>query len=69
MDCAVLSGHRRIRPFGLEGGAPGEVGENVVRRGNGSEERLAGCAQTKLEAGEAITIRTPTGGGYGPPTA
>jgi len=69
MDCAVLSGHRRIRPFGLNGGAPGELGENIVRRGDGSEERLGGCAQTKLDAREAITIRTPTGGGYGPPTA
>ncbi len=69
MDCAVLSGHRRIRPFGVDGGAPGELGENIVRRGDGSEERLGGCAQTKLNAGEAITIRTPTGGGYGPPTA
>jgi len=69
MDCAVLSGHRRIHPFGLNGGAPGELGENIVRRGDGSEERLGGCAQTKLDAREAITIRTPTGGGYGPPTA
>ncbi|RYB01928.1 hydantoinase B/oxoprolinase family protein [Lichenibacterium ramalinae] len=65
MDCAVLSGHRRIRPFGLDGGEPGELGDNVVRRRDGSEEHLGGCAQTKLEAGDAITIRTPTGGGYG----
>ena len=69
MDCAVLSGHRRIRPFGVEGGQPGELGENIVRRRDGSEERLGGCAQTRLNAGEAITIRTPTGGGYGPSTA
>ena len=67
MDCAILSGHRRTRPFGLEGGAPGECGENIVRRGNGSEERLGGCAQTKVEAADAIIIRTPTGGGYGRP--
>ena len=66
MDCAMLSGHRRVRPFGAEGGQPGELGENVVRRRDGSEERLGGCAQTRLYAGEAITIRTPTGGGYGP---
>jgi 5-oxoprolinase (ATP-hydrolysing) len=68
MDCAILSGHRRVRPFGVEGGAPGELGENIVRRRDGSQERLGGCAQTRLDAGEAITIRTPTGGGYGPPT-
>ena len=28
-------------------------------------ERLGGCDQTVLEAGEAIIIKTPTGGGYG----
>ncbi len=67
MDCAILSGFREVRPFGLEGGEPGECGENRVRRRDGRMERLAGCARTVLEPGEAIIIRTPTGGGYGPP--
>jgi 5-oxoprolinase (ATP-hydrolysing) len=65
MDCAILSGHRKVRPFGVEGGEPGELGRNSVRRLNGEVEPLAGCDQTVLEAGEAITIVTPTGGGYG----
>jgi 5-oxoprolinase (ATP-hydrolysing) len=30
-------------------------------------ERLEGCDQTVLEAGEAVIIKTPTGGGYGKP--
>jgi 5-oxoprolinase (ATP-hydrolysing) len=67
MDCAILSGHRRVRPFGLEGGEPGELGRNVVRRLDGTIEQLSGCDQTVLEAGEALTIITPTGGGYGTP--
>lgn len=67
MECAILSGHRRVRPFGLDGGEPGEVGQNLVRRLNAEIERLPGCASTVLEAGEAVTIITPTGGGYGPP--
>ncbi|MBE7212980.1 MAG: hydantoinase B/oxoprolinase family protein, partial [Gluconacetobacter diazotrophicus] len=65
MDCAVLSGSRRVPPFGLEGGSPGECGRNSVRRLDGREEELPGCAQTRLEAGEAITVVTPTGGGFG----
>ena len=65
MDCAILSGHRRVPPFGLAGGEPGHVGENRVRRLNGKEEKLKGCDQTVLEAGEAVIIVTPTGGGYG----
>lgn len=67
MDCSVLSGHRKIHPFGLKGGEPGECGQNVVRRIDGREERLEGCAHTVLKAGEAITIITPTGGGFGKP--
>jgi 5-oxoprolinase (ATP-hydrolysing) len=30
-------------------------------------EPLAGCDATVLDAGEAITIQTPTAGGYGTP--
>jgi 5-oxoprolinase (ATP-hydrolysing) len=65
MDCAILSGHRRVPPFGLAGGEAGHVGENRVRRLNGNEEKLQGCDQTVLEAGEAVIIITPTAGGYG----
>jgi 5-oxoprolinase (ATP-hydrolysing) len=65
MDCAILSSFRKVRPFGLEGGAPGECGENRVRRNNGTLERLEGCDQTVLEAGEAVIVKTPTGGGFG----
>jgi 5-oxoprolinase (ATP-hydrolysing) len=65
MDCAILSGYREVRPFGLDGGEPGEAGENLVRRTDDSLERLKGCDQTILEAGEAIIIVTPTGGGFG----
>ena len=35
------------------------------RRADGTLEELKGCDQTVLEAGEAIIIETPTGGGYG----
>jgi 5-oxoprolinase (ATP-hydrolysing) len=65
MDCAILSGYREVRPFGLSGGEPGEAGENLVRRRDGRLEKLKGCAETVIEPGEAIIIVTPTGGGYG----
>jgi 5-oxoprolinase (ATP-hydrolysing) len=65
MDCAILSSSRDVRPYGLDGGGPGECGENWVRRNNGCMERLKGCDQTVLEPGEAIIIKTPTGGGFG----
>ena len=65
MECAILSGFRRVRPFGLSGGEPGRAGENQVRRKDGSIETLGGSAQIVLEPGEAIIIKTPTGGGFG----
>jgi 5-oxoprolinase (ATP-hydrolysing) len=65
MELALLTGHRRVRPFGVDGGDAGEVGHNIVRRTSGVLEELKGCDSTVLAAGEAITIITPTGGGYG----
>ncbi len=65
MELALLTGRRRVKAFGMEGGEPGELGRNVVRRNNGRREKLPGCAQTTLEAGEAVEIVTPTGGGWG----
>ncbi|MFZ3360579.1 MAG: hydantoinase B/oxoprolinase family protein [Xanthobacteraceae bacterium] len=72
MECTVLSGHRRVPPFGLAGGENGQVGENWVRRQDGSKdgrmEKLAGADATVIDAGEAIIIQTPTAGGYGKPS-
>src|SRR5579862_4095826 len=67
MECTILSGHRRVPPFGLAGGGDGQVGENSVRRNDGSIEKLQGCDATVIDAGEAVIIQTPTGGGYGKP--
>ena len=67
MECAILSGFRRMRPFGTNGGEPGEAGANSVQRKDGRMESLEGCAQVTLEPGEAIIIQTPTGGGFGSP--
>jgi 5-oxoprolinase (ATP-hydrolysing) len=65
MQCAILSGARRMAPFGTDGGAPGETGANAVRRKSGDIESLGACDQTVLEASEAIIVKTPTGGGFG----
>ncbi len=67
MECTILSGHRRIAPFGLDGGGDGQVGENWVRRNDGRMEQLAGADATVIDAGEAVIIQTPTAGGCGKP--
>ncbi len=65
MECTILSGHRCVPPFGLAGGADGQVGENRVRRNDGAIEKLKGCDATVIDRGEAIIVQTPTAGGYG----
>ena len=65
MDCAILASHRKVAPFGVKGGENGQVGKTTVRRLSGAVEELAPCDQTWLEAGEAVTVITPTAGGYG----
>ena len=67
MECTILSGHRRVPPFGLAGGEAGQVGENLARRKDGRMEKLQGCDATVIEENEAIIIQTPTAGGYGTP--
>ena len=65
MECTILSGHRRVRPFGAAGGEPGQLGENWARRKDGTMEKLKGCDDTVIDAGEAVIIQPPTAGGYG----
>ena len=65
MECTLLTGHRRVRPFGLAGGEAGQTGENAVRRKDGRIEKLQGCDATVIDADEAIIIQVPTAGGYG----
>jgi 5-oxoprolinase (ATP-hydrolysing) len=65
MGASILSGRRRIAPFGLDGGNPGAPGRNAVLRADGAVEELEACASLSMSAGERIVIETPGGGGFG----
>ncbi len=67
MSVAILSNHRRIAPFGLEGGQPGAVGENRWLKIDGRSERLVASAEIRVQIGDQIEIATPGGGGFGTP--
>ena len=69
MTAAILSGHRRIPPYGMAGGQPGQVGRNWVERADGSTLKLTGAATAELGHGDVFVIQTPGGGGYGKPEA
>jgi len=65
MTASIISGQRKVAPFGLEGGGAGQCGDNVIERHNGQTEQLSGCDQTDVEAGDIFVIATPGGGGFG----
>jgi 5-oxoprolinase (ATP-hydrolysing) len=67
MTAAILSSHRVVPPYGLQGGEAGAVGKNYVERSNGIVEELGSTAVVEMKAGEMFTIETPGGGGYGSP--
>ena len=65
MTAAILSGHRRVPPFGLQGGKPGAIGRNWVERASGAIESLGSQAEVRMQPGDVFVIETPGGGGYG----
>jgi 5-oxoprolinase (ATP-hydrolysing) len=67
MTAAILSSHRRIPPFGLQGGEPGAIGKNWVERANGMKEELGGTGAIAMHPGDVFVIETPGGGGFGAP--
>jgi 5-oxoprolinase (ATP-hydrolysing) len=70
LDAAELcfTGLRRAAGApGLDGGHAGAPGEQCIMRADGHVEPLPGIAHAWLEAGDAVEIRTPGGGGAGAP--
>ncbi|KQX89605.1 hydantoinase B/oxoprolinase family protein [Streptomyces clavifer] len=64
---ALLSGHRRVAPYGMAGGGPGALGGQHIERADGTVTPLNGCDTTELDTGDVLVLRTPGGGGYGAP--
>jgi N-methylhydantoinase B/oxoprolinase/acetone carboxylase alpha subunit/N-methylhydantoinase A/oxoprolinase/acetone carboxylase beta subunit len=62
---AILSGSRRVAPFGLAGGGEGRCGRNALLRSDGGCEELGGSAQVAMKPGDVFVLETPGGGGWG----
>ena len=60
----ILSDRRKTRPYGLEGGEPGEAGRTTLLSKRGARV-LAGKDSTWASAGDVVRIETPGGGGFG----
>ncbi|MBS1269611.1 MAG: Acetophenone carboxylase gamma subunit [Gammaproteobacteria bacterium] len=67
MDVAILANHRKIPPFGLDGGEPGECGRNWVERTDGSIDEMTATDRRQMQPGDVFVLETPGGGGFGKP--
>jgi 5-oxoprolinase (ATP-hydrolysing) len=65
MMAAILAGHRRVPPYGMAGGSPGDVGRNWVERADGSRTDLGFADETEVGVNDVFVIDTPGGGGFG----
>ncbi|WP_414589064.1 hydantoinase B/oxoprolinase family protein [Scytonema sp. PCC 10023] len=65
MTANILSNHRFVPPFGLNGGEAGLVGRNWIERQDGTQENLDEPATVEMKPGDVFVIETPGGGGFG----
>ncbi|MDX1383104.1 MAG: hydantoinase B/oxoprolinase family protein, partial [Thermoanaerobaculia bacterium] len=67
LEVSILSQRRTTRPFGLEGGEPGEPGRNRLLPAAAAPRDLPGVVSVQVAPGDRLLVETPGGGGYGPP--
>ena len=64
MTAGILSNHRIVSPFGLNGGEAGQVGKSYVERKDKTIEQLDSTATVEMQPRDTFIIETPGGGGY-----
>jgi N-methylhydantoinase B len=62
--CTLMTDRRRTRPYGLQGGEPGEPGVNTLQTADGTQP-LPAKATFHVAPGERLIVETPGGGGWG----
>ncbi|MFL2846088.1 MAG: hydantoinase B/oxoprolinase family protein, partial [Candidatus Puniceispirillaceae bacterium] len=67
MEAVILSNHRIVPPYGMNGGESGAVGRNWVERADGTNEYLTATDIRNMKNGDVFVIETPGGGGFGEP--
>ncbi|HRP63722.1 MAG TPA: hydantoinase B/oxoprolinase family protein, partial [Phycisphaerales bacterium] len=65
MALSILSQHRVIQPYGMNGGQPGAAGRQQIIRANGEIVELRAIDQHDVETGDRLILETPGGGGFG----
>lgn len=71
LSCTMRTQRRVNAPYGMKGGKEAARGENRLGKIRDNKLNwifLPSFAQFKVSAGDFVKIRTPGGGGYGPPS-
>jgi N-methylhydantoinase B len=67
-DVTLLTERRRFPPYGLQQGATGQPGENILyREGSDQPQQLGGKVRLRVHPGDRLRIASPGGGGWGDP--
>jgi 5-oxoprolinase (ATP-hydrolysing) len=65
MTVTTLCSHRRVQPFGLNGGEPGQCGKEWLEKKDGKFISLEGNDSCEVKENDLFVMETPGGGGYG----
>jgi 5-oxoprolinase (ATP-hydrolysing) len=65
MTANILSGHRRVAPYGMAGGKAGQCGNNYLIHADGTQQQLAETVQLAVKKEDILVLETPGGGGFG----
>jgi len=65
LDVSMLTQHRVVASYGINGGLPGGLGRQRWIHAQGGEEMLESQAAIHVEKGDRVIIETPGGGGWG----
>ncbi|MEK9712650.1 MAG: hydantoinase B/oxoprolinase family protein [Thalassolituus sp.] len=64
MRANIISGHRQVPTFALNGAGEGKAGVNFVMRQDGRMQWLEGCDDIDMQPGDTFCVHTPGGGGW-----
>ncbi|KPK02893.1 MAG: 5-oxoprolinase, partial [Nitrospira bacterium SG8_35_4] len=62
---SIVSERRVYPPYGLQGGAPGKKGVNLLKKANEDVKQLRHREVLNVDPDDSIILETPGGGGYG----
>jgi 5-oxoprolinase (ATP-hydrolysing) len=65
MTVTTLASHRKVPPYGMNGGEPGALGRHWIEHADGTTTPMDGSDSKDAAADDIFVIETPGGGGHG----